>query len=231
MDNKKIPIAIGISIIFLVIIDLLITRQLSPYNNTSETLMFILTVSIGYGIGSLILLEYAHQVSKEIRRKSRFCNIMHWSVIIIQFFLFGMLLVMLLLGSTNHFFSRTVFAISSLFATIIMAIISFKFFSWYKASNYKTPIVLFYAIAALTLAISIGEDAGTKLLMVNVIQEKTQAGVQAGSSFLYKSSDKYDGQIIYKEVKSDTTTLYMYQFIFRTLQLSKFYSASSWICI
>jgi signal transduction histidine kinase len=209
MDNKKIPVAIGISIIFLVIIDLLITRQLLPYNNTSETLMFILTVSIGYGIGSLILLEYAHQVSKEIRRKSRFCNIMHWSVIIIQFFLFGMLLVMLLLGSTNHFFSRTVFAISSLFATIIMAIISFKFFSWYKASNYKTPIVLFYAIAALTLAISIGEDAGTKLLMVNVIQEKTQAGVQAGSSFLYKSSDKYDGQIIYKEVKSDTTTLYI----------------------
>ncbi len=189
--------------------DLLITRQLLPYNNTSETLMFILTVSIGYGIGSLIILEYAHQVSKEIRRKSSFCNIMHLLVIIIQFFVFGMLLFMLLLGSTNHFFSRTVFAISSIFATLIMAVISFKFFSWYKASNYKTPIVLFYAIAALTLAISIGEDAGTKLLMVNVIQEKSPGGANTESSFIYKSSQKYDGQIIYKEVKSDTTTLYI----------------------
>jgi signal transduction histidine kinase len=184
------------------------TRQLLPYNDTSETLMFILTMSIGYGIGSLILLEYAHRVSKEIRSKSHFINIMHWSVIIIQSLLFGILLLMLL-GNTGHFFSRTVFAVSSIFATIIMLAISLKFFSWYKASNYKTPVVLFYAIAALTLAFSIGEDAGTKLLMVNVIQEKSPDGALTGSSFLYTSSEKYDGQLIFKEVKSDITTLYI----------------------
>jgi len=178
---RKAPIAIGISIIFLVIIDLLMTRQLLPYNDTSETLMFILTMSIGYGIGSLILLEYAHHVSKEIRSKSHFSNIMHCSVITVQFLLFGILLFMLLLGNTGHFFSRTVFAVSSIFATIIMLAISLKFFSWYKASNYKTPVVLFYAIAALTLAFSIGEDAGTKLLMVNVIQEKSPEGAPTGS--------------------------------------------------
>ena len=109
---------------------------------------------------------------------------MHWSVIIIQSLLFGILLVMLLLGNTGHFFSGTVFAVSSIFATIIMLAISLKFFSWYKASNYKTPVVLFYAIAALTLAFSIGEDAGTKLLMVNVIQEKSPDGALTGSSFL-----------------------------------------------
>ncbi|HYO06383.1 MAG TPA: hypothetical protein VER14_05325, partial [Phototrophicaceae bacterium] len=160
MGTRKAPIAIGISIIFLVIIDLLMTRQLLPYTDTSEGLMFILTMSIGYGIGSLILLQYAHNVSKEIRGKSRFSNIMHWSVIIAQFSLFAILLVMLIFGNPGHYLSRTVFAVSSLFATIIMGIISFKFFSWYKASNYKTPIVLFYAIAALTLAFSIGEDAG-----------------------------------------------------------------------
>ena len=65
---KKAPIAIGMSIIFLVIIDLLMTRQLLPYNDTSEGLMFILTMSIGYWIGSIILLEYAHNVSKEMRQ-------------------------------------------------------------------------------------------------------------------------------------------------------------------
>ena len=209
MGMRNAPIAIGISIIFLVIIDLLMTRQLLPYNDTSECLMFILTMSIGYGIGSIILLEYAHNVSKEIRGKSRFSNIMHWSVIITQFSLFAILLVMLIFGNPGHYFSRTVFAVSSIFATIIMGIISFKFFSWYKASNYKTPIVLFYAIAALTLAFSIGEDAGTKLLMVNVIQEKTPIGTPTDSSFLYSESEEYWGQIVYKEVKPDVTTLYV----------------------
>ena len=68
--------------------------------------------------------------------------------------------------------------------------------------------------------------------MVNVIQEKSPIGAHSESSFLYKSSQKYDGQIIYKEVKSDTTTLiYHTKFIFRFLQLSEFYSASSGICI
>jgi len=90
-----------------------------------------------------------------------------------------------------------------------MLAISLKFFSWYQASNYKTPVVLFYAIAALTLAFSIGEDAGTKLLMVNVIEEKSPEGAPTGSSFLYASSDKYDGQLIFKEVKSDITTSYI----------------------
>jgi len=102
-SNRKIPGLIGISIIFITIIDLLVTRQLLPYNNTSQALMFISTVLIGYGVGSWILLEYAHRVSKEIRNKSHFCNTMHFSVIIIQFILFGILLIMLILGTTNHF--------------------------------------------------------------------------------------------------------------------------------
>ncbi len=161
---KKAPIAIGMSIIFLVIIDLLMTRQLLPYNDTSEGLMFILTMSIGYGIGSIILLEFAHNVSKEIRGKSRFSNIMHIFVIITQFSLFAILLVMLIFGNPGHYFSRTVFAVSSIFATIIMGIILFKFFSWFKASNYKTSIVLFYAIAALTLDFSIGGRCRYKII-------------------------------------------------------------------
>ena len=90
-----------------------------------------------------------------------------------------------------------------------MIAISIKFFSWYKASNHKTHIVLFYAIAALTLAISIAEDAGTKLLMVQIIQEKTNEGTPLETAFVYKSSEKYEGQIVYKEVKSDVTTLYV----------------------
>jgi hypothetical protein len=65
--NRKIPVIVGAVVTFLVIIDLLMTRQILPYNNDSELLMFILTIIIGYGIGSWVLLGYTKRVSKEIR--------------------------------------------------------------------------------------------------------------------------------------------------------------------
>ena len=81
--SRKIPVITGAAIISVIIIDLLMTRQILPYTSDMEVLMFILTVVIGYGIGSWILLRYTTQISKEIRAKSLFINLMHWTVIII----------------------------------------------------------------------------------------------------------------------------------------------------
>lgn len=91
--NRKVSVLVGIAIIFLVIVDLLMTRQILSYNNDMEAIMFILTIIIGYGIGSWILLGYAKRVSEEIRAKSRFINLMHWTVTIVQFSLLIILLV------------------------------------------------------------------------------------------------------------------------------------------
>ena len=210
MRNRKIPVIIGIIIIFIVIIDLLMTRQILPYTNDMETLMFILTVIIGYGVGSWLLLGYITQVSKEIRAKSLSINIMHWTVIIIQFSLFLMLLYMLFNNNNyNRFLSPLVFAVSSITGSIVLGLITYKLFSWYRLSNFKNLVILLYGIAAFTLASSILEDAGTKLLMVQVIEEKTPPGATIESSFLYKPSEKYDGEIIYKIVNPDTTILYV----------------------
>ena len=208
--DRKIPVVIGIIIIFIVIIDLLMTRQILPYTNDMETLMFILTVIIGYGVGSWLLLGYITQVSKEIRAKSRSINIMHWTVIIIQFSLFFILLSMLFNNNNyNRFLSPLVFAVSSITGSIVLGLITYKLFSWYRLSNFKNLVILLYGIAAFTLASSILEDAGTKLLMVQVIEEKTPPGATIESSFLYKPSEKYDGEIIYKIVNPDTTILYV----------------------
>ena len=209
MRNRKIPIIIGIIIIFIVIIDLLMTRQILPYTNDMETLMFILTVFIGYGVGSWVLLGYITQVSKEIRIKSKIINIMHWTVIVIQFSLFLMLLSMLFNNNGNRFLSPLIFAVSSVTASIVLGLITYKLFSWYRLSRYKNLVILFYGIAAFTLASSILEDAGTKLLMVQIIEEKTLSGAIIESSFLYKPSEKYDGEIIYKIVNPHTTILYI----------------------
>ena len=44
-------------------------------------------------------------------------------------------------------------------------------------------MVLFYGLAAATIAIAITEDVYTKLIVVHLVEEKTPAGVTAQSSF------------------------------------------------
>jgi hypothetical protein len=207
--NRKITGVTGAVIISIVIIDLLMTRQILPYTYNMEVIMFILTIAIGYGIGSWILLRYTTQISKKIRAKSRFINIMHWTVIVIQFTLLVILLLILFSNTGHLFLSPTVFAISSIASSIVIGLIGFKFFSWFKLNNKKNLVILFYGIAAFALGSSILEDAGTKLLLVDVVQEKSPPGATVESSFLYKQSEKYDGEIVYKIVNSDTTTLYI----------------------
>jgi hypothetical protein len=209
ISSRKAAVLVGIVIIFPVIIDLLVTRQVLPSYKEIEITIFVLTVTIGYGIGSWILLGYIGRVSKEIRAKSGFINLMHWTVKVVQFSLLGILLFVLFSNSPTNtrFLSHTVFAVSSILATVTMGVISFKFFSWYKLSEYKNFTVLFYGIAALTLGMSIAEDVGTKLLMVQEVEEKTPPGAISQSSFQYKASDKYDAEVIRKEVNPDTTAL------------------------
>ncbi len=206
-NSRKITVVIGLAIIFLVILDLLVTRQILPYSTDVETTLFMSTVVVGYGLGSWILLGYTRKVSEEIRAKSRFINVLHWTVTITQFALLVILLVILFSGTKTGFLSSSVFAISSTLATFIMGVIAFKFFTWYKLSYSRNFTILFYGFAALTLALSIAEDASTKLLMVEVVYEHTPEGVPTVSSFLYESSEKYNGEIIRKEVNHDTTTL------------------------
>ena len=133
-NSRKITVVIGLAIIFLVILDLLVTRQILPYSTDVETTLFMLTVVVGYGLGSWILLGYTRKVSEEIRAKSRFINVLHWTVTITQFALLVILLVILFSGTKTGFLSSSVFAISSTLATFIMGVIAFKFFTWYKLS-------------------------------------------------------------------------------------------------
>ena len=45
--SRKASVAVGIAIVFIVTIDLLTTRQILPYNNDTEAVIFILTIVIG----------------------------------------------------------------------------------------------------------------------------------------------------------------------------------------
>ena len=165
--NREVATGTGFVVIFIVIVDLLMTRQILAYTNFTEFVMFILTIVLGYGIGSWVLLGYTEQVSKELRTKSQFIKLSNWIVIISQFSFLAILLF-ILFSSTTGFLSPLVFGTSSILAIIIMGIMTLKFFSWYRLnSNKKNLTLLLYGLATLTLAMSIAEDAATKLLMIS----------------------------------------------------------------
>ena len=60
------------------------TRQILPYGTASasvvEFVLFVLTVVIGYGIGTWAVIGYTGKISKELRTKSRLINIMYLTV-------------------------------------------------------------------------------------------------------------------------------------------------------
>jgi len=189
------------------------------FDNTYEIILFTLTVTVGYGIGSWILLEYVRRVTANLRSKSRSINTMHWSVAVIQFSLFAILLFVLYNNSINcyGYFSKCtnvraettiVYVVSSIAASAILGFVSIKFFSWY-IKNKRNLMVLFFGLAAATFAIAILEDVYTKLVFVNVIEEKTAPNVSPEASFMYETFEKYHGEIQYKVVNPDTTALWV----------------------
>jgi hypothetical protein len=131
----------------LVTIDLLATRQVIPVDSLSEPVIFILTVVVGYGIGSWILFVYTSQITKEIRQKSSLIKWMHLSMWSVQFFLAFLLILVVYTGDTSVLTS-SVYTISSLAATCILTIMSVKFFMWY-GSKKESKIIHIIAVRPL----------------------------------------------------------------------------------
>ena len=188
----------------LVTIDLLATRQVIPVDSFSEPVIFILTVVIGYGIGSWVLFVYTSQITKEIRRKSPLIKWMHLSMWAVQFFL-AFLLILVIYTSDTSVLTSSIYTISSLSATCILTIMSVKFFMWY-GSKRESKIILVFALTAATLALSIAVDAGAKLVLVQIAEEISPKGIPPKSSFLYQLGE--DGKILYKDVQEDVTKIY-----------------------
>jgi signal transduction histidine kinase len=89
-----------------------------------------------------------------------------------------------------------------------MGFIAFKFFSWYK-SNKKNFIVLLYGLAAAALTISIAGDAIDKILLIQVVEEKSPPRAIPQSSYIYETFPKYHGEVEYKVVNPHVTRLYV----------------------
>src|SRR5262245_28432253 len=202
--SQKTAIIIAAMIGVIVTLDLLATRQIIPLDIISEPMLFILTIVIGYGIGSVFLFGYTHRITKEVRKKSSLINILHITAWLVQFSLLGLLIVVAVTNKTG-LLTASIYAISSFSACFIMAVISVKFFGWFNSKN-KNKIILIFGLAGATLALSIGVDAVGKLFIVQIVEVPTPEGTPTQSSFVYKVEEQ--GKVQYKEVGPETTKVY-----------------------
>jgi len=91
--SRQLAVRTLVITLIIIIIDLLTTRQILPYNNTSEDILFVITMVI-ITIASVILLGYVKQVVKAIFNRSLFIRVIFLSVVLTQLVLLGILWTM-----------------------------------------------------------------------------------------------------------------------------------------
>jgi hypothetical protein len=214
--RRKLAVTIFAVMLVIIIIDLITTRQVLPYSNTSEDILFVITMAIT-SIGSIILLVYARRVINEIYSRSFFIKTIFISTVLISILLLDILWTMFfsdLLNCKYHFglcdntiYHNLVNVISSMSATAILIAISFKFFSWYK-TNYKNYLMLLFGLLGIGMIIALVGDNINELLLTKTVSEKSpQDGKVSKAFFPYKQSKKYGGNIQYQIVNPEKTTL------------------------
>ena len=216
---RKLAVSIAGVLIVLSVLALLTTRQIIFFDNSLQTLLFILVVTVGFAIGSWILLEYARRTSSALRAKSSSINRIHWVVTIIQFVLLSIMVVVIFYNSAycyNYFsFCNTplstvlMTAVASASSSVILGFFSYRFLSWYKTSN-RNLILLFYGLATAALSMSIAGDAVDKFMVAElIVEEQSQLGTVPDSSFVYENVEKYDGEVQYRVTNPEGSTLYV----------------------
>ncbi|MBV9667733.1 MAG: hypothetical protein JO327_06340 [Nitrososphaeraceae archaeon] len=129
--------------------------------------LFITTILTIYGAGQYFLLGFLKQISSGVRSKESYFNKLYNLLTIAQYIIAGILLLIIfqILLTSHYYIVSTIAAttISYALACIIMSLVSYRFFSWYKSSKDNT--VLLYALASAMVAIS----TGSHLLTHNAI--------------------------------------------------------------
>jgi hypothetical protein len=214
--SRKTVIAAAIAITAVVIIDYLASREMFPYDNFSGAIIFGLTIGVG-AVGSFIILKYVSQISADVRARSLLFDRMFKVVTVVMLVLLVTFVAMFLgfyyYNVSVRYLVYFVFSLSTIVSAGIMIIIGFKFFSWYRISRGRDRdthrLLLVCGLAAASLTAAMAFDAGSKMLLVRVVEEKSPPGAIPEDMFIYKNDEKYQGDLQYKVVKPDTTTLYI----------------------
>ena len=190
-----------------------------PYDYTSSSYLFVLNIIIAYGIAPWIVIAYINKIIRHITSTNSFVKRIVQLTTVVQLLLLILLSIIFvefyIFNFSTTFLSRLTFAISTIPASFIMSFIALKFFLWFGSSN-RNVTILIYGLASISLAIAMIFDGSAKLLLVQIIEEKSipSSEQQSGDDnsydvFIYKYVDKYQGELQYKVVKPQSTTLYV----------------------
>ena len=216
VTSRKASIVISAVIIALLSLILFSVRQnILTYDNTLETVYFILTVVIAYGIGSWFLLGYVKQASRAATstttnatgptiHRGPLISLLHLAVVIVQFTMLGIMLYVIF-DRTSEYLMPYVNAITSGFATIILGAFAYKFAKWYKLSN-KKLVVLLYFLTVLSLAIMIATDLALKYVITTTVEESAPGEVSR-EDFIYR--DFEGGELLKQDIEPDYTISYI----------------------
>jgi hypothetical protein len=215
VTSRKATIAISAVIIALLSLILFSVRQnILTYDNTLETVYFILTVVIAYGLGSWFILGYVKQTARAATttttgtdptiHRGPLVSLLHLAVVIVQFAILGIMLFVIF-DRSSEYLMPYVNAITSVFATIIMTAFAFRILRWYKKSN-KRLLVLLYFLTALTIAIMIGFDFAVKF-MVTARVEVSVPGQASSEKFLYRNNEQ--GLLLKQDIEPEYTISYI----------------------
>jgi hypothetical protein len=214
--SRKTAIAAAIAITAVVIIDYLGSRQMFPYDNFLGAIIFGSNIIV-VAVGSFIILKYVSQTSADLRTRSllfdRIFKVVTATMLVLIVTFVAMFLGFYYYNVSVRYLAYFVFSLSTIVSVGIMIIIGFKFFSWYKLSRRRDRdthrLLLVCGLAAASLGAAMAFDAGTKILLVRVVEEESPPGSIPQDMFIYRNDEKYHGDVQLKVVKPDTTTVYI----------------------
>ena len=165
----------------------------------------MLTIVVGWGLASWLLLGHASNATATLRKRSRLISLIHLSVTVLQFALTGFL-IFVLFNRSYEDLTWTANIITSITATAILVLFSTKFLQWYR-SHTRNRVLLFYSLAALSLSVTIATDYGAKQAFLVIIEEPTDPGAVPAET--YPIRDTEQGRVIKKDIGPEITTTYL----------------------
>jgi signal transduction histidine kinase len=149
-------------IISIIVSSLIIDISLSNISDiisvsTSWGFSAFIAIVIVYVVGQYLILEFVKQKSRRIRTKSPHFNKLSTIVTIVQYVLTASIVFIILQILVNSYYYTSLLtwnsSISYTIASIIMVILAFEFFSWYRSN--RNFIVLLYSVSFIITSISI----------------------------------------------------------------------------
>lgn len=206
VTSRRAAVIVSAAIVALLSLLIFSVRQnILTYDNTLETLYFMLTIIIAWGVGSWFLLGYVKKATTGSgTHRGTFVSSLHLAVVATQFSLLAVMLFVMFDRSAEYVMPY-VNGITSGFAILIMGVFAYKILRWYR-KNSKKLIILLYFFTAASIAVMLASDLAAKFLITYTVHESAPGEISR-EEFLYQRFE--GGQHVKNDIEPNYTVAYI----------------------